>query len=316
VRCVLEQNLEKALQRQQAVERQLAEVEALGRHATAVVDPQQVVDRLNRLGEVLARGDPTRGNLELSLHIDAIRYHQDGRVVVRTCKLGALAGTSDLLAQPEAVSPEACPAAGKVMVAKPRRRAVRRVGNADGEQGDLYAAAHAAAAVDRFAGLGPEWFWEETFHIPPRTCWSAEHAQEVARVRRDTGWSLANLAEHFGRSIPTIRVETQCAAVADGLLDGLCEERRAGRARPEALATLAHDRGRTRGIEVGGASPEPSPRRYFVDRSPAQHAGTPKQGKRNAEDRSDLHSGRVRAHRHTGRDECLPTSLGGVGAIP
>ena len=64
----------------------------------AVVNPQQVVDRLNRLADVLARNNPTRGNVELSLHIDQICCHDDGRVVVRTCKLGALAGTIDLLA--------------------------------------------------------------------------------------------------------------------------------------------------------------------------------------------------------------------------
>src|SRR5262249_30255209 len=153
----------------QAVERQLTEVEALRRPAAAVVDPEQVVDRLNRLAEVLARGDPTRGNLELSLHIDSIRCYQDARVVVRTCKLGALAGATDLLSQPDAVAPESSAASGEALVAKPRRRAVRRVGEADGDQSELYAAAHAAAAVDRFPGLGPEWFWEDTFHIPPRT---------------------------------------------------------------------------------------------------------------------------------------------------
>src|SRR5262249_22477839 len=130
----------------------------------------------------------------------------DARVVVRTCKLGALAGATDLLAQPDAVAPEASSASGEALVAKPRRRAVRRVGEADGDQSELYAAAHAAAAVDRFRGLGAERVWEHTFHIPPRTTWPDEHAQEVARLWRETGWPLTRLAEHFGRSIPTIRL--------------------------------------------------------------------------------------------------------------
>ncbi len=74
-----------------------------------MVDAQQVVDRLNRLAEVLAAQNPSHTNLELSLHIDAIRCYQDGRVVVRTCKLGGLAGSTDLLARPQEVPPQGTP---------------------------------------------------------------------------------------------------------------------------------------------------------------------------------------------------------------
>jgi hypothetical protein len=41
--------------------------------------------------------------------------------------------------------------------------------------------------------------------MPGRTCWSDEHAEEVARLRRETAWPLSKLAEHFDKSIPTIR---------------------------------------------------------------------------------------------------------------
>ncbi len=93
----------------------------------------------------------------------------------------------------------------EAMAAKPRRRAVRRVVAEDGNQAALQAAAHQAADVDRFAGLGPEWFWEDTFQVPGKRCWSEEHAVEVAAKKQETGWSLPKLAEHFGKSIPTIR---------------------------------------------------------------------------------------------------------------
>jgi hypothetical protein len=206
VRSTIEADLAKLLQRQQELEHQLAEVTALQQQARAVVDPEQVVDRLNRLAEVLAQNNPSRGNLELSLHIDQIRCHQDGRVVVRTCKLGALAGVMGLVSNTPAA--EAGPPAtlGQDQVATPRRRARLRIDSADENAEELREAAVTVADVHRFAGLGPEWFWEDTIQIPRRTCWSEEHAAEVAARKQETGWSLAKLADHFGKSIPTIRL--------------------------------------------------------------------------------------------------------------
>jgi hypothetical protein len=216
---VIEKDLEAAVVRQQEVERQLAEVDALHRQAGTVADAQQVVDRLNRLAEVLAAQNPSRTNLELSLHIDAIRCYQDGRVVVRTCKLGALAGSADLLARPQDASPQDPVSVDEATVAKPRRRAVRRVAADGGNQAELQAAAHQAADVDRFAGLGPEWFWDDVLHVPRKTCWSEEHAEVVLAQREETGWSLAKLAEHFGRSIPTVRRALQLAQVQETQVD-------------------------------------------------------------------------------------------------
>jgi predicted transcriptional regulator len=204
VRAIIENDLERALRRQQEIEGQLAEVDALRRRAGSVVDAEQVVDRLNRLADVLTTQNPSRTNLELSLHIEAIRCYQDGRVVVRTCKLGALAGSTDLLAQSQDIPAESTPGNGATMVAKPRRRAVRRVAAKDGEQAELQAAAHQAADVDRFAGLGPEWFWEDSLEIQAKQSWAEAHALEVAQ-KRAAGMTLEQLAAHFGKTFPTIR---------------------------------------------------------------------------------------------------------------
>jgi uncharacterized protein (DUF433 family) len=217
VRAVIEKDVETAVGREQEVAQQLAEVDALRRQAQAVVDAQQVVDRLNRLDAVLAEQNPSRTNLELSLHIDAIRCYQDGRVVVRTCKLGALAGSTDLLARPQDASPQGAAGESAAMVAKPRRRGVRRVADGDGNQVELQAAAHQAADVDRFAGLGPEWFWEDEFRIPEPTYWANEHAA-AAGVLRAQGWTHERLARHFGVTVPTIRKALRIAAKADGSL--------------------------------------------------------------------------------------------------
>jgi predicted transcriptional regulator len=214
VRGLLQQDLDGAMSRQQEIAGDLAEAEAQRRQVRAVVDAQQVVDRLNRLGEVLAGQNASRTNLELSLHIDAIRCYQDGRAVVRTCKLGALTGGSDLLTDPEGVAPQQIVAEGEAMKAKPRRRAVRQVSADNGSQAELLAAAHQAADVDRFAGLGPEWFWEDTFTQPRKLSWAEENAGEVARCR-GAGMTHEQLTEHFGRSVPTIRKALRLAAESD-----------------------------------------------------------------------------------------------------
>jgi hypothetical protein len=126
LREMLEKDLETALRRQQEIDQQLVEADALRRHAQAIVDPQQVADRLNRLADVLAAQNPTRTNLELSLHIDNVRCYQEGRVIVRTCKLGALAGSTELFGEKGGVaSPSASDPAA--IAARPRRRSVRRV---------------------------------------------------------------------------------------------------------------------------------------------------------------------------------------------
>lgn len=204
VRETLEKNLDAAIQRRQGIEQQLAEIESLPRRAEAVVDPQEVVNRLNDLADLLATQNPSRTNLELSLHIDTICCYQDGRVVVRTCKLGALAGSTELLAKPgELPSPDSSgdPAA---FVAKPRRRTLRRVSDCDGDHAALQAAAHRAADVNRFAGLGDEWFWVDEFLIPGLACWAREHAEEVGNLRA-TGLSQQRIADRFEVTVPTVR---------------------------------------------------------------------------------------------------------------
>jgi hypothetical protein len=205
LRAAVEAEFEAALVRQQEIERQQAECDQHRQQVDQVVDPRQVVDRLDRLSEILAGSDPTMANLELSLHIDGITCFQDGRVIVRTCKLGALAPASGLLANPAptAVVP-ASPSGDGTPRATPRRRARLRVADG-GDERDLRAAAQAAACVHRFSGLDPAWFWEDTFQVPARACWSDQHAEEVAGVRRREGLTVAKLATHFGKSIPTIR---------------------------------------------------------------------------------------------------------------
>jgi hypothetical protein len=171
-----------------------------------VLDIDRVVEALNRLDDVLARGNPAAANIELSMHIDRIDCHPDRRVVVRTCKLGALAGAADLLraetALPVPLAPTAEPVAREL---RQRRRPPLRVTEDDLPGVDVDDAVWTAADSDRFAGLGPEWFWLDEFRCPRPTNWAKEQAAEVARVRRETGWPVSRLAEHFGKSENTVR---------------------------------------------------------------------------------------------------------------
>jgi hypothetical protein len=217
LRSAVEADCEKALQRQQEIEHSLETLENQRRQVQQVIEPQQVADRLGRLAEVLASDNPARGNLELSSHIDRIACFADGKVVVRTCKLGALAGAAELLAEPGAKVPTpADPPPDGVRKATPRRRARLRVTSSTNEAIDLAAAVSAAADVNRFKGLGPGWFWEDVFQVPAKTCWSDDHAEEVYRLRQETTISLEKLAVHFGVTKPTIQRALRVAQARRG----------------------------------------------------------------------------------------------------
>jgi transposase len=70
--------------------------------------------------------------------------------------------------------------------------------------------------VNRFSGLGPEWFWEDEFRIPTAPDrWSEENALIVAQKRVETGWSGDELAEYFGKHRDTIRRAIHLAATMD-----------------------------------------------------------------------------------------------------
>ena len=84
-----------------------------------LLDHKQVLERMNRLAEVLASGNVTFGNLELGRHIDRIAAYPDGRVVMRTNKLGVFEGASVLLSRSSATATE--PSVGR------RRRSCRVV---------------------------------------------------------------------------------------------------------------------------------------------------------------------------------------------
>lgn len=217
VRAALEQEFEGALAIKNEIDARFIEYTNRQRNVADLLDPAQVVQQLNRLEAALAANNPTLGNLELSLHIDRINCYADGKVVIRSCRLGALAPAIDLLSddhEEEHVDGGKAIDGNGAKRVKPKRRARLRTDPLAPDAAAQKAAAHIAADPDRFAGLGEEWFWEDLFNIPEKTYWAKEHAAEVARMRA-TGLTHEQLAKRFGKTMPTIRSALLLANSAD-----------------------------------------------------------------------------------------------------
>jgi len=200
VRRSIEGEWAAATERQQAIEAELSGLQQQELLANNFVQPKQVLERLNNLEEVLNKGNPTRGNLELSMHIDRITCSKGGKVTVRICKLGIIPDVVDLLGPHSAESASERPA---TTIRQSRRRNKLRVTESSGAV-DLRAQASFAADTQRFAGLGEEWFWVDEFSIPIRTSWSEVNAKVVFRRRQKSRLSYAKLASEFGVTRPTI----------------------------------------------------------------------------------------------------------------
>ena len=215
VRDAIEVEWAKAVAREQEIEATLQELNGREHLVEELVDPAGILDRLNRLADILAANNPTMGNLELSLHIDRIDCYADGKVILRTCKLGALTGAADLLAdKPSGDNGKRQAGDRDAHQGRPRRRARLRVEDLDGSYPELRHAADMAADSDRFAGLQDDWFWEDRFQIPRRISWAEKNAAQVAKKRAE-GLTMVQLAAHFGKSVPTIRESLKYAAAVD-----------------------------------------------------------------------------------------------------
>jgi hypothetical protein len=170
-----------------------------------LIDPAQIQERVDRLAQVLAANNPTRGNLELSLYIDRIECLPDGKVTVRMCKLGLAPDAVHLLADNFATADAEAESKtnGKHV---PRRRNKLNACNADENPHELDALNYYATDPKRFAGLGERFFWTDTFQIPAKELpWYKEHAEEVFSLRQAQKLSYESLSRVFKKSDPTMR---------------------------------------------------------------------------------------------------------------
>jgi DNA invertase Pin-like site-specific DNA recombinase len=198
------------------LQQRLDQLQSAGTRAEYVLDAATAIERLRRLDQVLGSGNVTAGNLELSLHIDRIEIHADGRITMLTSRLGVFEGATELLARPVSQAVRAdTPSSGHRV--KSRRRAKLRVDESLYEvpPGELEKAQ--AADVGRFAGLDAMWFWDDPIEITGLSYWSAENADRVAAQRAEDPerWTLLSLAAHFSVSVPTVRKALRLAAKKD-----------------------------------------------------------------------------------------------------
>ena len=127
LRTAIESDWSVALERRQEIENILTEREAQSEQADRIVDESEVLRRLEQLADVLADNNPTMGNLHLSLHIDRIVCAPDGKVVMRSCKLGTLTEAVEIFANMDD-NGDASGNIPKQTRGTPRRRGRLRVG--------------------------------------------------------------------------------------------------------------------------------------------------------------------------------------------
>ncbi len=210
VRNLIEAELAQATRRVQEIDAFLATQAGLEKYAMKLLDPEAIVDRLNRLADVLATNNPTRSNLELSLHIDRIEAHPDGRIVMRICRLGAFYDIIDLLALDLAVPGSTSDNPSSQTATRRRRARLRVIDDFDSDD-DLEAANYFATDPQRFAGLPDAWFWFDEFQIPVKVSWTTANAVEIAQYRLDNRTTIKETAEQLGICTTTVKTALKLA---------------------------------------------------------------------------------------------------------
>jgi hypothetical protein len=237
VRTEIEAQYSDAVARRAEIDTDLQEQEFIGVRNQELIERAPILDRLQRLDQVLAENNPTLGNLELSQVIDRIVCRSDRKVVLRMCKLGLLPEAIDVLAtEPNGEVPPSDSAPTKKPKTKPRRRTrLRTVGAENGT--DARALADFVADPQRFSGLGDEWFWIKSFQVPePKTPWYIANAEAVFCRRQESKLSFDKLAVEFHTTDTTIR------AAMKHYLDAHPDERDS--------VDLPHGRGESRTVDV------------------------------------------------------------------
>lgn len=211
VRSGVQAEYDKADARITAIEIQLGEIDAVDTQFASLADEAAVLERIDRLGEILAGESATLINYELSFHIDRIDCAPSGEVSLRLCKLGVLTEAVEIFAENGPSPTEPLLSEHAAQTGKPdRRHGPRRRARHKASELDLNALdddldrREFAADTKRFAILGPEWFETITLQSPDHRCWSERHAEEVFLRRLETGRTYDQLAEDFGVSRPTI----------------------------------------------------------------------------------------------------------------
>lgn len=180
----------------------------------SVVDPEALIERLERLWAVLAQYNPSRINVELSLHIDKIEWFGTGKVKLKLCKLGLTPDAIDLFQMnliehrsDLEINPQVC-------TVKPRRRSLRMIHTGESPSEELHSLVSWSTDPGRFDDLHPDFFEEHEFQLPEPIYWFQKHAIEILNKRKE-GMSHAELAARSGCSLATVRKALNYALALD-----------------------------------------------------------------------------------------------------
>lgn len=198
VRAEIEGAFGTAIERREQIAIEQTVEETRLRAAQLAITKDDIIERLGRLEDVVGNADPTRTNLELSLHIDRITCFHDGRVQMRHCKLGAMPMVQDLLSGDGGDPVQA-------QGGNARRRTRLRIIDDEVDEETTESLVDFATDLDRFAGLGDEWFWIEDLTVPARSLsWPEANAERVFLRRQQSRLPYSALALEFEVSPPTI----------------------------------------------------------------------------------------------------------------
>jgi hypothetical protein len=200
VRRMLEDNLSDICGRLQEIEQKLIEIGSADVQKETALNPEVVAEQLSRLSELLDGENAPATNVMLSQHIAAIECEPNGRVVVRSCLLGALANPDQIASS----LPQAGQSAPDDKTRTGRRRTRRTIDAAFDDEDEADAANDFAVDLNRYEGLGPEWFTDDAFQIPDNRPWFQAHAKEVAEYRLEHRSTIEELREEFKKCRPTI----------------------------------------------------------------------------------------------------------------
>ena len=195
----------KVKKRKEELELSLDRQKTLESYAQRILDPKKVIEGLRHLDEILASSSPTLTNLELSRHIERIDCYPDGRVVMRGTRLGLFEGAINLLTRDNSTpSADSLTASSKFTPTVSRRRTRMRVPNLSTSSKEIQGNIDDALNPARFEGLNESFFWSEPIFIEKNPSWAKKYALEVLKKRAE-GVTMESMAEHFGKTIPTIR---------------------------------------------------------------------------------------------------------------
>ena len=164
-RSTLEDFLDRANNRRHQVVGLLAELEATRDQIDEILDERVVLEQLRRLEIVLAEGNVAEGNQELRRVIDRVTCYADGRVELKTIRLGLFQGATSWF--------------------KP----AHHQGGPSTNDSTLY-------WTDPVEFVKPP--------RAAHRSWVAEHSAEVLAKRKETGWNVRQLSDYFDKCRETI----------------------------------------------------------------------------------------------------------------